>query len=102
MWDQEPILYWRLKVNGKMTWNISKAAMRGAARYVAVPVWLGLEMFELHRDFQSGDPEQLHSNKWVTAADWSWNSNPTSPYSGFNRWLDLVGAENPLETHVRY
>ncbi len=26
MWDCEPVLYWRCKYNGKMTWRKAKAA----------------------------------------------------------------------------
>lgn len=26
MWDCEPVLYWRCKINGKMTWKKAKAA----------------------------------------------------------------------------
>lgn len=26
MWDCEPVLYWRCKYNGKMTWKKAKAA----------------------------------------------------------------------------
>ncbi len=26
MWDQEPVLYWRTKVNGKLSWQKAKAA----------------------------------------------------------------------------
>ena len=92
--SRSPWVLESLHLTGRLGWHVAKRA--------ALPVYLGLEMINLFNDFQSGDPDQLHENKWVTAADWSWNSNPTSEYSGFNRWLDLVGYENPLETHVRY
>lgn len=84
--------------------------LHGAARTVGaravLPVWLAFEMVDLLEDFKSGDPEVLHDNNWVMATDWAFNPNPTSPYSGFNRFLSIFaddsGAENPFVTGTRY
>ncbi|AXQ65372.1 MAG: hypothetical protein [Circular genetic element sp.] len=84
---------------------VRTAARWGASR-VAVPIWLAFEMVDLVEDFASGDPEVLHDNNWVMATDWAFNANPTSPYSGFNRFLDIFyddsGVQNPFVTGTRY
>ena len=36
MWESEPVLYWRLKVNGKMTWRKAKAAYIPQAQLWAI------------------------------------------------------------------
>ncbi len=37
MWDAEPILYWRLKQNGKWTWQKAKAALTPMGLYAIEP-----------------------------------------------------------------
>ena len=37
MWDQEPVLYWRCKINGKLTWQKAKAAQVQSGLYAIEP-----------------------------------------------------------------
>jgi hypothetical protein len=44
MWDTQPILYWRVKKNGKWTWQKAKAAMTQMGLYaIEPPVYRGDE-----------------------------------------------------------
>lgn len=37
MWDREPVLYWRICQNGKMSWQKAKAAMTQMGLYAIEP-----------------------------------------------------------------
>ena len=37
MWDREPVLYWRICQNGKMSWQKARAAMTQMGLYAIEP-----------------------------------------------------------------
>lgn len=37
MWDVEPVLYWRVRQNGKLTWQKAKAAQVSSGLYAIEP-----------------------------------------------------------------
>ena len=37
MWDAVPVLYWRCRINGKMTWQKAKAAQVQQGLYAIEP-----------------------------------------------------------------
>ncbi len=37
MWDREPVLYWRISQNGKMSWQKAKAALTQMGLYAIEP-----------------------------------------------------------------
>lgn len=37
MWDREPVLYWRICQNGKMSWQKAKAALTQMGLYAIEP-----------------------------------------------------------------
>jgi hypothetical protein len=37
MWDVEPVLYWRVRQNGKLTWQKAKAVQVQPMQYVVEP-----------------------------------------------------------------